>query len=88
MKAAKTAYEGMIQEELFGSKTIIDVLRAEERLNSARDGRVEAKKDLVLAAYQMKSLLGELTARNLHLKVDYFNPEAEFKKIKNKIVGF
>lgn len=88
VKAAKIAYEGMIQEELFGSKTIIDVLRAEERLNGAREGRVEAKKDLVLAAYQMKSLLGDLTARSLHLKVDYFNPEEEFKKIKNKIVGF
>jgi len=57
-------------------------------LNKAREGRVESRKAMILAAYQIKSLIGELTAKSMHLKVDYFNPEAEFKKIKMKIVGF
>jgi outer membrane protein len=86
--SAKIAYDGMVQEELLGSKTIIDVLRAEERLNKAREARVEAKKALVLAGYQIKSLVGDLTAKAMHLDVEYFNPELEFKKVKNKIVGF
>lgn len=88
VKSAKVAYDGMTQEELLGSKTIIDVLRAEERLNKARESRVEAKKALVLAGYQIKSLIGDLTAKSMHLDVEYFNPELEFKKVKNKIVGF
>lgn len=88
VKSAKVAYDGMLQEELLGSKTIIDVLRTEERLNKARESRVEAKKALVLAGYQIKSLIGDLTAKSMHLDVEYFNPEAEFKKVKNKIVGF
>ena len=88
VNAAEIAYEGMMQEEMLGSKTIVDVLRTEERLNAARQSRVEARKGLVLAAYRIKSLAGELTAKSMNLKVDYFEPEAEFKKVKMKIVGF
>lgn len=88
VNAAEIAYEGMIQEEMLGSKTIVDVLRTEERLNKARESRVEARKGLVLAAYRIKSLTGDLTAKSMKLKVDYFEPEAEFKKVKMKIVGF
>jgi outer membrane protein len=88
VNAAEVAYEGMRQEEMLGSKTIVDVLRAEERLNSARDSRIEARKGLVLAAYRIKTLTGDLTAKSMNLKVDYFEPEAEFKKVKMKIVGF
>ncbi len=88
VNAAEVAYEGMIQEEMLGSKTIVDVLRTEERLNKARESRVEARKGLVLAAYRIKSLTGDLTAKSMKLKVDYFEPEAEFKKVKMKIVGF
>jgi outer membrane protein len=88
VKASEVAYDGMIQEEMLGSKTIIDVLRTEERLNKAREGRVESRKAMILAAYQIKSLIGELTAKSMELKVDYFNPEEEFKKVKMKIVGF
>ncbi len=88
VKAAEVAYEGMIQEEMLGSKTIVDVLRTEERLNKAREGKVEARKALILAAYRIKALVGELTAKSMKLKVDHFNPEAEFKKVKTKIIGF
>lgn len=88
VKAAEIAYDGMIQEEMLGSKTIIDILRAEERLNKAREGRIEAHKAIILAIYQIKALEGELTAKAMKLKVDHFNPEREFKKKKMKIIGF
>jgi outer membrane protein len=88
VKAAEVAYEGMIQEERLGSKTILDVLQAQEKLNKVREEEVSARKDLVLAAYQMKSLMGHLTAKALKLNVKYFEPEQEFKKIKSKIIGF
>jgi outer membrane protein len=88
VKAAEVAYEGMIQEESLGSKTILDVLQAQERLNKVREEEIAAKKDLVLAAYQMKSLTGHLTAKGMKLKVKYFEPEQEFKKIKTKVIGF
>ncbi len=88
VKSAEIAYEGMIQEERLGSKTIVDVLTFEERLNKAREAKIEAQKELILASYRIKSLTGELTAEKMKLPVEYFNPDAEFKKLKLRIVGF
>lgn len=88
VKAAEAAYNGMVQEELLGSKTIIDVLNAQDRLNNQRQSGVEARKELALAGYRIKSLIGELTAKSLKLPVEYFSPEHEFKKVKLKILGF
>lgn len=86
--SAEVAYEGMKQEEVLGSKTIVDVFIAEERLYKAREARVDANKGLVISAYKIKSLVGALTAKTMKLDVKYFEPETEFKKVKLKIVGF
>lgn len=88
VKSAEVAYDGMIQEEKLGSKTIVDVLNFEDRLNNARNERVNAQKELVLASYRIKSLMGELTAEKMKLPVQCFEPDKEFKKIKLRIVGF
>lgn len=88
VKSAEIAYDGMIQEEMLGSRTIIDVLRSEERLNKARESKIEAKKSMILSSYKLKALTASLTAKNMGLNVEYFNPENEFKRIKNKIIGF
>jgi outer membrane protein len=88
VKAAEVAYNGMIQEEILGSKTIIDVLNAQDRLNKQRQSGVEARKEFALAGYRIRSLIGELTAKSMKLPVEYFSPEHEFKKVKLRIVGF
>lgn len=88
VRAANIAYEGILQEEKLGSKTIIDVLNFEDRLNAARNDRVNAERDLILASYRIKSLMGDLTAEKMKLPVEYFDPNKEFKKLKLRIVGF
>lgn len=88
VEAAQKAYDGKIQEELVGSSTPLDVSNAEEKLNNAKLSKVKANRDCIFAAYQMKSLIGALTAKSLKLKVNYFSPEDEFKKVKTKIIGF
>ncbi len=89
VEAAQISYDGTVQEEIVGSKTILDVLDAEQKLYEAKITRVDAYKNSVLAAYQMKLLTGELTAQSLKLKVKYFSPEEEFKTIKKKMfIGF
>lgn len=89
VEAAQIAYNGILQEEIVGSKTMLDVLTSEEKLYNAKRARIEALKESVLSAYEMKALLGELTAHSLKLKVAYFIPEEEFRKIKKKlIIGF
>lgn len=87
--AAQISYDGTVQEEIVGSKTMLDVLSAEEKLYEAKITRVDAYKASILTAYQMKLLTGELTAQSLKLKVKYFSPEEEFKTIKKKMfIGF
>lgn len=89
IQSAQISYDGIAQEEIVGSKTVLDVLSAEEKLYEAKISRVEAYKAAILAAYKMKSLTGELTAKSLKLKVKYFSPEDEFKNLKKKlIIGF
>lgn len=88
VKAAQIAYDGIVQEEKLGSKTIVDVLNMEERLNKARETKVEADKAMIISAYRIKALTGEVTAKSLELPVDYFEPEKEFHSVKRKIVGF
>ncbi len=88
VEAASIAYDGAVQEEILGSKSIIDVLSAEAKLNQAKASNVDAKKDLILASYKIKSLIGGLTAKGLKLPVKYFEPEREFKRVKTKIIGF
>lgn len=88
VKSGEIAYEGMLQEEMLGSKTIIDVIMSEEKLSKTREARVEAQRELILASYNIKSLMGELTAEKMKLPVEYFNPDQEFKKLKLRIVGF
>lgn len=88
VEAAQIAYEGAVQEELIGSKTLLDVSTCEDRLHKARLSHVTANKDYILQAYKMQSFTGQLTARSLRLQVKHFNPDDEFKKIKIKIIGF
>ena len=88
VRAAQVAYNGMVQEEKLGSKTIVDVLSMEERLNKAKETKIEADKAMIIAAYRIKALTGEITAKSLELPVEYFEPEKEFHNVKRKLVGF
>ncbi|MGI4775360.1 MAG: TolC family outer membrane protein [Janthinobacterium lividum] len=88
VEAAQIAYDGTMQEELLGSKTIVEVLIAEDALNQAKVNKVENTTQYILAAYQIKALVGQLTAKSLKLKAKYFSPEDELKKAKIKVVGF
>jgi outer membrane protein len=88
VQASQIAYEGTVQEELVGSKMLLEVLEAQRQLEQAKTQNVEANVAYISSAYQMKALIGDLTAKSLKLKESYFSPENEFKKIKSKIIGF
>ncbi len=88
VEAAQVAYDGIMEGERVGTRSVLEVLDAEDKLHKAKIRKVAADKECVLAAYQLKSLLGELTAKSLKLNVAYFNPEDEFKKMKLKVIGF
>jgi TolC family type I secretion outer membrane protein len=86
--AASLALEGIKQEEALGNRTVLDVLNAQNELYKAQISSIEAKKDHILIAYKLQSLLGNLTAQAMKLKVDQFNAEQEFNKVKHKLIGY
>ncbi|MDF2965416.1 MAG: Type secretion outer membrane protein TolC [Rickettsiaceae bacterium] len=86
--AASLALEGVKQEEALGNKTVLDVLNAQNELYKAQIASIQAKKENVFMAYKIQSLLGTLTAQAMKLKVDKFDAEQEFNKIKHKLIGY
>lgn len=67
---------------------MLDVLKTQEDYNKAKVESVEIRKQYILSAYRIKSLMGSMLANQLKLKVNYFSPEKEFRKVKYRIVGF
>lgn len=72
VSAARIALEGTEQEALVGSRTVLDVLDAEQELLDARVSLVQSQRDEVVAAYALLVVIGGLTARQLALPVDYY----------------
>jgi outer membrane protein len=88
IQAQTIAFEGVKSEYSVGTKTMLDVLQQQDKLNTALSNAVDIKNGYIVAAYNIKGLMGKMTAKSLKLKARYFNPEAEFRDLKHKVVGF
>ncbi len=88
VEAKTLEYEGVKSQYEVGVTTMIDVLKTEGDLYDVIAKNIQAKEQLMKAAYTIKSDLAQLTASNLGLKVKYFDAEKEFRKTKFKVVGF
>lgn len=87
VSAARIALDGTEQEALVGSRTVLDVLDAEQELLDARVSLVRAQRDEVVAAYGLLSVVGRLTARQLALPVTYYDFDADYDETRGSIWG-
>jgi len=78
VNAAQVAFEGTREEAQLGARTTLDVLDAEQELLDARTNLISASVDVVIAAYSVLSAVGELTARDLNLGVQTYDPSAYY----------
>lgn len=88
LEAQQLAFDGTMQEFKLGLKSILDVLNVERDLTTVKINKATVLRNYIFQAYQMKVFMGELTARKLQLKVDYFDPNKELRKIKAPFVHF
>ena len=88
MKAAKIALDGVRQEADVGSRTILDILDAEQELFTANVNLVTAQRNEVIAIYNVKSIMGELTADNLNLPGPHYDMDSYRDKVKCRMIGF
>ncbi len=87
VRAQEVAFEGVQQEAQVGSRTVLDVLDAEQELLNARVGLVRAERDHIVAAYTLLAAIGRLTAADLELPVDVYDPTRNFDAVEDKMFG-
>lgn len=73
--ANSVAFDGVKQEQQVGSRTILDVLNAEQELLNAQVTVVSSERDTYVAAYQLLADMGLLTAQSLRLQVPIYDPK-------------
>lgn len=87
IEANIVALEGVEREASVGSRTVLDVLDAEQELLDSRVSLVRAQRDEVVALYELKSSMGQLTARDLELPVTLYDPREHYRETRGKLVG-
>lgn len=85
--ANQIALDGVQEEALVGQRTVLDVLDAEQELFISQVNLVRAKREEVLAGYQLKSAVGDLTVAGLGLAVEPFDAEAYYRLQRDRLFG-
>ena len=88
VEANALALEGTRQENQVGSRTIIEVLNAEQALLNTRVNLVTAKRDEYVAAYNLLAATGQAEVAVLSLPVERYDSTANLKRVRNKWFDF
>ncbi len=87
VRSAEIALEGVRQENAVGARTILDVLDAEQELLDAQVSLARARRDEIVAGFAVFSAMGRLTARNLALGMDVYDPEVDYRAVRDRWFG-
>ena len=83
IRAARVAFNGVREEATLGARTTLDVLNAEQALLDAQAAEITAQANLYIAAYQVLSSMGRLTATELQLGIQQYDPTEYYNLVKN-----
>ncbi len=84
VKAATVAAEGVKTEQQVGLRTNIEVLNAEQELKSAQLQLIEAQRNQYVAASQLLSVMGGMTAQAFVPNIEVYDPQQHFNDVKAK----
>jgi len=87
IRASEMALAGVEEEAKVGSRTVLDVLDAEQELFDARVNMVKAQHDELVAAFQVKTALGQATAEGLNLPVDRYDAGKHYEEVRGQWIG-
>ena len=85
VRAAALALEGVKYEEEAGTRTILDVLNAEQELLDAKVEVVSAKKKQIEASYALLAATGKMTPKDLGLDLSKYQKRSKTTPQENKI---
>jgi len=86
--ADQTALEGVQEGQKVGTRTVLDVLNAQQELLDAQVSVVVAERDAYIAGFQLLSAMGVLTAQGLGLPVKLYDPQKHYDEDSDRWFGF
>ena len=84
IEASQIAYDSIKEETRLGSRTMLDLLDAEQDLLEARSNLVSSQRDEYVAALNLLSSMGLLTVENLDLGIPAYDPQVNFNAVTSK----
>ena len=87
VRSNEIALEGVRQENAVGARTILDILDAEQEFLDSQVSLVRARRDEIVASYALLAAIGRLTARDLELAVEAYNPDDDYLAVRNRWFG-
>ena len=88
IKASKLALDGVIREAKVGSRTVLDVLDAEQEHLDNQVALVQTHRDAIVAGYALLAAIGRLNPTDLGLSVTPYDPKEYYEDVKNKWLGY
>lgn len=88
IRANEISLDGTQQEAAVGQRTVLDILNAEQVLLQSRVNLVSSQHDEIVAELSLASAVGALTAKNLALPVELYEPDKNFNTVRDKWIGF
>ena len=85
--ANQVALDGVRQEAQVGTRTTLDVLDAQNELVNAQVALANARRDRIVAGYQLVAAIGHMTAGDLRLSVNVYDPRRNLEEVRDKAFG-
>lgn len=86
--AAEIALEGVKEEQLYGSRTVLDVLDAEQELFVARISKIRSVRDRTFAYYSLLASMGILQYSFADSNLRSYSHDTVIDNIKHRIIGY
>lgn len=87
VSANAVALEGVQQEALVGTRTVLDVLDAEQAVLDSQSSLIESRRDEIVAAYTVLAQVGLLTANDLGLPGCVYDFGPDYERTRDRWFG-
>ena len=89
VEANKLSLEGVRAENSVGTRTILDILNAEQELLNSQVTLVTARRDAYVAGFALLAAMGDAEARDLGLDGGtLYDPTTNYDRVRNRINDF
>ncbi len=89
VNANKLSLEGVRAENSVGTRTILDILNAEQELLNSQVTLVTARRDAYVAGFALLAAMGDAEARDLNLEgATLYDPTLNYKRVRGRFSDF